>query len=614
MNRTTRFVLLSILMALTACSGGGGRAGGGGVSSFTIGGNVTGLGSSTSMVVQLTTAAGANGLLVFANGAYTFPGSFADGSAYTVDMTAQPTGQACTVANPAGTVSGGNVTNVDVDCVAATYTVGGSVSGLAPGKSVVLQNNSGDDIARNTNGSFSFATPVTDGGAYAATVLTQPSGQTCAVTSGSGTVSGANVTNITVACSPWTRQFGTTSSDMARAVATDASGNIFVAGDTGGDIDGAGSGTSAGGNDLFLAKYAANGNLLWLRQFGTTGTESAYGVAVDGVGNAYVVGSTTDDLDGAGSGVYGGVADAFVIKYDADGAQVWIRQLGDAGYEEARGVAVDGSDNVYVTGYTSGDIDGAGALTSAGGVDVFLAKYNASGTQQWVRQFGSGADDRSYGVAANGTNIYLTGSTYGDLDGAGPGGGGYVDIFLAAYDDNGAQQWISQIGPVAINVGTQPAVDGSGNIYVTGYTSGDLDGAGSGTHFGEYDMFVARFNSSGTLTRVTQVGTTGSEFGAGIAVDAAGNAYVAGYVWVDPGAGEYGDLRTTRIDAAGTVDWTRSLGTTYTDGGYGLAIALHGTDVYVAGQTAGDLDGNTNASVGGDDAFIVKYDTSGNKQ
>ena len=93
-----------------------------------------------------------------------------------------------------------------------------------------------------------------------------------------------------------------------------------------------------------------------------------------------------------------------------------------------------------------------------------------------------------------------------------------------------------------------------------------------------------------------------------------GNAYVAGYVWVDPGAGEYGDLRTTRIDANGTVAWTRSLGTPYTDGGYGLAIALHGTDVYVAGQTAGDLDGNTNASVGGDDAFIVKYDTSGNKQ
>jgi hypothetical protein len=615
MTKKFRFagvVTLFVLATLAACGGGGGGGATGGANAYTIGGTVSGLGVN-SMTVQITTTAGTNGLGIYANGVYTFPGTFANDTAYTVDIMFQPAGQICIVSNPTGTVSGANITNADVSCIAGTYTIGGSVSGLAPGKSVVLQNNSGDDLTLVTNGSFSFATSMTDGDAYAVTALTQPAGQTCVVTSGSGTVGGANVTNVAVACSPWTRQFGTTAGEFARAVAADASGNIFVAGDTGGDIDGGGIGTNAGGSDLFLAKYAANGNLIWIRQFGTAGTEYAYGVAIDSAGNAYVAGTTDNDIDGAGPEVSGGGIDVFVVKYDADGTRGWISQFGGASGEETRGVAVDGSGNVYVTGFTYGDIDGAGPQTSAGGADFFLAKYNASGTRQWVHQYGSAADDRSNGVTVSGTTVYLTGSTYGDLDGAGPGGSGYVDIFLAAYDTSGTEQWLSQIGPVALNVGLQSAVDGSGNIYVTGYTQGDLDGAGPESLAGGFDMFVVRFDSSGTVTRINQIGTAGNEFGAGIAVDAAGNAYVAGYVW-GAAADDYGDLRTTRIDADGTVAWTRSLSTPYTDGGYGLAIALHGNDVYVAGQTEGDLDGNTNAYLGGDDAFIVKYDTSGNKQ
>jgi hypothetical protein len=501
--------------------------------------------------------------------------------------------------------------------VPPTYTIGGTVSDLDAGQSVVLQNNSGDDLIVSANGAFTFTTSVANGAAYAVTVFTQPAGETCTVTNGSGVVGGANVTNIVVAC-PWTRQFGTTSGDTASAVTTDAAGNIIVAGRTdAGDMDGAGPDTLAGGSDLFIAKYSANGNRAWVRQLGSIGFDQVYAVVTDSAGNVYAVGYTADDLDGAGSQVSGGGGDAFIVKLDAAGVLVWIRQFGSAGFEEARGVAVDASDNIYVVGNTNGDIDGAGSQVYAGGsgTDVFLARYSASGDLQWVRQFGSTTEEKAYGVAVSGSNVYLTGYTYGDLDGAGPGGSAYVDTILAAYDTSGNQQWISQVGSSSFDAGFQLAVDGGGNLYVTGYTDGDFDGAGTGTHAGGYDMFVARFNSSGALTRVNQIGTAGNEFGAGIAVDAAGNAYVAGYIWGDTTAGDYGDLRTIRIDADGAVAWTRNLGTPYTDGAYGLGIALHGNDVYVAGTTAGNLDGNTNVGgVGGDDAFIAKYDTSGNKQ
>ena len=110
-----------------------------------------------------------------------------------------PSGQACTVSNGSGTVGSANVTNVAVSCAnAATYTVGGTVSGLSG--TVVLQDNGGDNLSVSANGSFTFATSLASGAAYGVTVLTNPSGQACTVSNGSGTVASANVTNVAVSC------------------------------------------------------------------------------------------------------------------------------------------------------------------------------------------------------------------------------------------------------------------------------------------------------------------------------------------------------------------------------------------------------------------------------
>lgn len=160
---------------------------------YTVGGTL----SSLSGTVVLQNNSG-NDLTLTANGAFTFTTAVADEAAYAVTVKTQPSGASCSVASGTGTISAANVTNVTVTCTADTYTVGGSISGLSG--TVVLQNNSGDNLSRSTNGSFTFATAVADGAAYAVTVSTQPSGYTCTVSNGSGTISGANVTNVSVTC------------------------------------------------------------------------------------------------------------------------------------------------------------------------------------------------------------------------------------------------------------------------------------------------------------------------------------------------------------------------------------------------------------------------------
>jgi len=166
---------------------------------FTVGGTVSGL-NGNGLVLQNN---GGDDLAITTNGSFTFATALDDGSAYAVTVATQPTGlsQTCTVSNGSGTIAGGDVSNVQVDCVTDTFTIGGMVSGLN-GSGLVLQNNGGDDLSISANGSFTFATALDDGTAYAVTVATQPTSpsQTCTVSNGSGTIAGGDVSNVQVDC------------------------------------------------------------------------------------------------------------------------------------------------------------------------------------------------------------------------------------------------------------------------------------------------------------------------------------------------------------------------------------------------------------------------------
>ena len=176
---------------------------------YSVGGSVSGLAGS--VVLQDN---GADNLSVSANGPFTFATALPSGAAYAVTVKTNPSGQTCSVTNGSGTIGSANVTNVAVTCAATpTYSVGGSVSGLAG--SVVLQDNGADNLSVSANGPFTFATALPSGAAYAVTVKTNPSGQTCSVTNGSGTIGSANITGVAVACSDTTG--ATVSDDFNRA-------------------------------------------------------------------------------------------------------------------------------------------------------------------------------------------------------------------------------------------------------------------------------------------------------------------------------------------------------------------------------------------------------------
>jgi 6-phosphogluconolactonase (cycloisomerase 2 family) len=162
---------------------------------FTVGGSVSGLTGSVTLANN-----GGDARTVSANGGFTFATALTSGSAYSVTITSQPANQTCTVTSGSGNVAG-NVSNVAVACVTNTFSVGGTVTGLAG--SVTLTNNGGDARTVNADGAFTFATSLTNGAAYAVAVGTQPANQTCTVASATGNIAAANVASIAVTCSTY---------------------------------------------------------------------------------------------------------------------------------------------------------------------------------------------------------------------------------------------------------------------------------------------------------------------------------------------------------------------------------------------------------------------------
>ena len=211
---------------------------------YAVGGSVSGLNGT--LVLQNN---GGDDATLNADGSFSFATQIADGGTYAVTVRTQPANQTCSVASGSGTVAGGAVSNVQVTCAnipPATYSIGGAVTGLAG--TVVLQNNGSDDLTLATNGVFNFATALRDATAFAVTVRTQPAGQSCTVTNGSGTLAGANVTNVAVNCvntTPTTFTVGGTVSGLT--------GNVVLQNNGGDDL------TRTANGAFTLATALANG-------------------------------------------------------------------------------------------------------------------------------------------------------------------------------------------------------------------------------------------------------------------------------------------------------------------------------------------------------------------
>jgi hypothetical protein len=252
----------------------------------------------------------------------------------------------------------------------------------------------------------------------------------------------------------------------------------------------------------------------WVRQLGTAQYEQARGVATDGDGNIYIAGGAT------GSGSHQGSDDAFLAKYSAAGALRWKRQLGTASYDYTLGVATDGDGNVYIAGGTGGSVGGH----NEGNNDAWVAKYSAAGALRWKQQLGTSEAEAAEGVATDGEgNVYIAGATWGSLGGPQQGNG---DAWVAKYSAAGALRWKRQLGTSGEGEDDAAGVatDGDGNIYIAGYTFGSLGGPFEGVR----DAWVAKYSATGALRWKRQLGTAADDIAWGVATGGDSNVYIAG--------------------------------------------------------------------------------------
>ena len=384
---------------------------------------------------------------------------------------------------------------------------------------------------------------------------------------------------------------------------------------------------------------------------GNDNSEQDRDIAVDTVGNTYVVGlyATTADFDpgtGTTNLTSAGDTDAFIVKLDSSGDLVWARSVGGSGADEGRGIAVDVSGNVYVTGYYNGTADfdpgsGTANLTSAGPDAVFVLKLNSAGAYQWAHSFGSAsAGSQGYDVAVDSSgNPHVTGGFRGtvDFDPSGAnanltasGSGG--DAFVLKLSSAGAYLWAGQFGGSGQEYGNKIAVAGTGAIAFVGEFNGnnsDFD-PGVGTSLlssNGWDGFAVNLNASGTLGWAQKFGDSGTDRAYAVAV--AGSDIVIGgsfqnTVVFDPGptptsrtAAGLNDGFVVKVDSSGVFQWVAPISGTNQE--WVLSVAVDGSgNVLAAGpfwQTV-DFDPASGAtanltSAGGSDAFVMKLDSSG---
>jgi hypothetical protein len=408
----------------------------------------------------------------------------------------------------------------------------------------------------------------------------------------------------------WNTFLGNTGVDsQSTSIAVDDSGNVYVTGSSNATWGDPVQGYAGGNWDAFAAKLDSVGALTWNTFLGSAGADNGFSIAVDGSGNVYVSGYS-DAGWGDPERAYTVGNDGFAAKLDSAGTLTWNTFQGGTGYDKSYSIAVDDSGNVYIGGLSDtawGDpVRGYG-----GGLwDAFAVKLDSAGALTWNTFLGGTGSDQGYGVAVDGSgNVYAAGwsnAAWGDPE------RDYTqanDAFAAKLDSAGALTWNTFLGGTGGDVGYDIAADGSGNVYITGWSDATW-GDPERDYTQGNDGFAAKLSSTGALTWNTFLGGTGSDYGYDIAVDGSGNVYVGGYSnatwgspWRDYTLGN--DAFAVKLDSSGALTWNTFLGGDGGDLGYGIAV--DGSDnVYVAGWSNASWGDPVRDYAGDRNAFAAK--------
>jgi hypothetical protein len=358
----------------------------------------------------------------------------------------------------------------------------------------------------------------------------------------------------------WIRTAGGPHGDYARSLSCDGT-YIYIAGEIEGHVPvnfgPSVSVTGRGDNDLFLAKYDLEGNILWARSEGGEGNEKAFGVCHDGAGNVLVCGKYTDTLTFSGGRtlIAKGSNDIFVAKYDPNGKLLWVKDAGGPSRDEALAVKCDAAGNVYVCGMYKNDCKfGTTVLKSPKSyLNSFLAKYDPSGNLLWVKSGGGDYDDVAWSLTMdNSGKIYVAGefNAYAEFGDKNVTTAGSSDVFVACYDASGNVQWLKRAGGPLIDRARGIGTDGV-NLYITGQFGASASfGNASVKAADSSDVFLASLSNSGTYKWAMAVGGVpdsledlGYESGNAVCAEGNGSVYFTGAILE---GGKFGSANLSR--------------------------------------------------------------------
>ncbi|NOQ72522.1 MAG: T9SS type A sorting domain-containing protein [Crocinitomix sp.] len=368
----------------------------------------------------------------------------------------------------------------------------------------------------------------------------------------------------------WAKSMGGSNNEVGRSITTDGSGNVYTTGSFEGTVDfdpgvGVANLISTGGTDFFIQKLDASGNFIWAKSMGASGAEIGFSIITDLSANIYISGSFSGTVDfdpgmGTSNLVSEGGSDIFIQKLDASGDLIWVKSMGGSGNDYGRSITLDALGNVCSTGSFQSTVDfdpGAGVdnLVSAGSNDVFIQKLDASGDFIWAKAIRGSSNNIGSSIATDlSGNVYTAGSLIGTAD-FDPGVGvhnlasaGNNDIFIQKLDASGDFVWAKRMGSWHLDAATAIKVDGLGNIYTTGYYGFTVDfdpGVGinelESTGFSPYDIFIQKLDASGDFVWAKSMGSSYDDLAYSIALDAEGNIYSTGRFHgtadFDPGVG-----------------------------------------------------------------------------
>ncbi len=349
-------------------------------------------------------------------------------------------------------------------------------------------------------------------------------------------------------------------SDFGLAVTVDNNSNIYVAGSS--------KWSSATTEDIYLGKFNSSGSNLWNVTINGPQNKSdeGYGIALDSLGNIYVTGYSYWSSPAT--------FDLYLGKFNSSGSNLWNATINGPqtanNYDKSYGVAVDNNSNIYVAG--------ASFWSSAGSYDIYLGKFNSSGSNLWNATINGPQNSNDYGqgiAVDNNSNIYVTGYSLWSS-------GSTDDIYLGKFNSSGSNLWNATLnGPQNNNdYGRGVAVDNNSNIYVTGYSLWS-----SATY---EDIYLGKFNSSGSnLWNATINGPqTANNYDKsyGVAVDNNSNIYVAGASFWSS-AGSY-DIYLGKFNSSGSNLWNATINGPQNSNDYGQGIAVdNNSNIYVTGYS-----------------------------